>query len=284
MERLQGKVAMVTGAASGIGAATARRLVDDGATVLLTDIQDKAGEGLAEALGERAEYQHCNVANEDDVAGAISWAVDRWGRLDGLHNNAGFGGATGPLEEITADEWHQTMDVLLTSVFYGIKHATPVMKAQQAGSIVNTASVCGLVGGVGPHVYTAAKTAVVGLSRSLALELAEHNVRVNAVCPGYIATSLAAGRTVSEIDAEELESRLAHARSNTANSQPIGRTGEPSDIAAVVSWLMSDDSEWVTGTAQVVDGGLIAGRPWRKQSSWITDHRPIGMYAPGTYE
>jgi len=283
MGTLEGRVGVVTGAASGIGAATARRLVAEGARVLLADIQDDVGGALAESLGANAAYRHCNVAKESDVAAAIGEAAERWGTLDVIHNNAGFVGVTGPLEETTDDEWNQTLAVLLSSVFYGIKHATPIMKAAGAGSIVNTASVCGLYAGIGSHVYTVAKHGVVGLTRSSALELAEHNIRVNAVCPGYIATGLAAGRAVSEIDEEELQRRLARARGAMETSQPLARMGEPDDIAAAVAWLASDDAAWVTGTTQIVDGGLTVGKPWRKQSPGFAEKRPIRMYAPGTY-
>ena len=280
---LDDRVAIVTGAASGIGAGTARRFVAEGASVLLTDIQDEAGTALADDLGPKAAYLHCNVANEGDVEAAVSEAVDRWGGLDVLHNNAGFVGVTGPLEETTSDEWDQTLAVLLSSVFYGTKHATPAMRERGGGSIINTASVCGLEAGIGSHVYTVAKHGVVGLTRSTALELAEYNIRVNAVCPGYIATGLAAGRSVSDVDDEEMQARLAKARSYTDNSQPLARTGEPADIAAAVTWLASDDSQWVTGTTQIVDGGLTVGKAWRKQPAVMTEKRPIRMYAPGSY-
>ncbi|MEL7157757.1 MAG: glucose 1-dehydrogenase [Actinomycetota bacterium] len=281
---LDDRVAIVTGAASGIGAGTARRFVAEGARVLLTDIQDEAGAALANELGPNAAFLHCNVAEEGDVAAAVADAVDRWGGLDVLHNNAGFVGVTGPIEETTDEEWNQTLAVLLSSVFYGTKHATPAMRARGGGSIINTASVCGLEAGIGSHVYTVAKHAVVGLTRSTALELAEHDIRVNAVCPGYIATGLAANRAVSKVDEAEMTERLERARANTNDSQPMARMGEASDIAAAVTWLASDDSNWVTGTAQIVDGGLTVGKPWRKQPRVMTERRPIRMYAPGSYD
>lgn len=282
--RLNGKVAVVTGAASGIGEATARRLIADGASVLLVDIQDEVGADLAAELGERAHFQHCNVVLEDDVAGAIATAVDRWGGVDIIHNNAGFGGVSGPIESTSADGWASTIDVLLTSVFFGTKHAVPAMRARGGGSIINTASVCGIQAGIGSHVYTVAKHGVVGLTKSTAIELAEHSIRVNAVCPGYIATGLAAGRSRSDVDEAEMHERLDKAREWGANAQPIDRMGEPDDIAAAVAWLASDDSTWVTGTTQVIDGGLMAGRPWRKLPRAITEDRPVRLYAPGSYE
>ena len=281
---LDGRVAIVTGGASGIGAATARRFVGEGANVLIADIQDEVGAALADELGPSAAYLHVNVAQEGDVEAAVSEATDRWGGLDVLHNNAGFVGVTGPLEETSDREWHETLDVLLSSVFYGTKHATPAMRERGGGSIINTASVCGLVAGVGSHVYTVAKHGVVGLTRSSALELAEYNIRANAVCPGYIATGLAAGRAVGEVDADELQRRLAKARSAMEDSQPMPRMGEPADIAAAVTWLASDDAAWVTGTTQIVDGGLTVGKPWRKQPGGMAEKRPIRMYAPGSYE
>ena len=282
--RLEGKVAIVTGAASGIGAATARRLAAEGANVLLTDIQDEVGSDLADDIGANAMFQHCNVVSEADVSSAVNTAVATWGRLDIMHNNAGFGGVSGPIESTTGDGWANTLDVLLNSVFYGTKHATPAMRDSGGGSIVNTASVCGLRAGIGNHAYTVAKHGVVGLTRSTALELAEYNIRVNAICPGYIATSLAAGRAQSDVDADEMAQRLDKARAWAENAQAMNRMGEPEDIAAAVAWLASDDSEWVTGTEQVVDGGLLNGRAWRKLPKAITEDRPVKLYAPGSYE
>ena len=284
MGLLDDRVAIVTGAASGIGAATAKRFVDEGASVLLTDIQDDAGRALAAELGPRAAYLHANVVDEGQVAAAVAEAVERWGGLDVLHNNAGFGGVGGPLEETTGDEWHQTLDVLLTSVFHGTKHATPAMRARGGGSIINTASVCGFQAGIGGHAYTVAKHGVIGLTRSSALELAEDGIRVNAVCPGYIATGLAAGRARADVDEAEFQTRLDKARDRMGDSQPMHRMGEADDIAAAVTWLASDQSQWVTGTAQVIDGGLTTGKPWRKQHPTLTERRSVRMYAPGTYE
>lgn len=277
--RLDGKVAVITGAASGIGAGTARRFVAEGAKVVVADIQDEVAADLVSELGaDNAAFHHTDVTHEDEVAGAIAAATDRWGRLDVMYNNAGFIGVTGPIEETSLDDYKFTMDVLLTGVFLGMKHAAPVMKAQGFGSIISTSSVCGVQAGIGSHIYTSAKFGVIGLTESVALELAEHNVRVNAICPGYIITQLSAGRMLSEVSPEEAAERRDKARDAMDGSQPMHRMGEPEDIAAMAVFLGSDDSEWVTGTSQIVDGGLILGKPWRKQPGAMSEARPIRLY------
>jgi len=280
MGRLDGKVAVITGGASGIGAATATRFVEEGARVLIADLQGEVAAELAASLGTAAASVRCNVVHEDDVAGAIKAAVDRWGRLDVLYNNAGFGGVAGPMEETTVDEYDMTMNVLLRSVFLGTKHAAPVMKAQGSGSIINTASVCAFEAGIGNQLYSVAKAGVVMMTKAAALELAESNVRVNAVCPGYITTPLAAGRPLSTNAPERVEVALERLREANRDNQPLARGGEPEDIASMVLFLASDDSRWVTGQAMVVDGGLLAGRPWRKLAPWLTERREIRIYRP----
>ena len=238
------------------------------------------GEALAKDLGSAAVYQHCDVLHEDQVRGAIDTALGSWGRLDILFNNAGFVGVSGPMESIDSDDYDTTMNVLLRSVFYGIKHAAPPMKAQRSGSILSTASVCGIQAGIGTHVYSVAKAGVISMTESAALELAEYGVRVNAICPGYIATQLAAGRALSEVSADESKERLDRARDMIGQSQPIARMGEPEDVASVAVFLASDESAWMTGTSQVIDGGLTLGKPWRKQIPQMTENRPIRMYNP----
>jgi NAD(P)-dependent dehydrogenase (short-subunit alcohol dehydrogenase family) len=278
--RLQDKVAFVTGGASGIGAATARRFIDEGAKVMIADLQPGVAAELARGLGPNAASIACNVAKETDVRDAIQATVDRWGRLDIVFNNAGFGGATGPLSETSVDEYDLTMDVLLKGVFLGIKHATPHLRRAGGGSIVNTASICAFEAGVGAQLYTVAKAAVVMLTKTAALELAEHNVRVNAVCPGYIATPLAAGRPLSLNEPERVDRAMARLRDANADTQPLARSGEGLDIANMVVFLASDESQWITGQAMVVDGGFLAGKPWRKLSPWITEKRDIRIYNP----
>ena len=280
MSRLEGKVAVITGGASGIGAATVRRFVAEGAKVVIADLQGEVAAALARELGPDAMPFPCNVLHESEVAAAVQAAVDRWGRLDVLFNNAGFGGSSGPLDETTEADYETTMSILLRSVFFGIKHASPVMKEQASGSIINTASVCAFEAGIGNQLYTVAKAAVVMLTKTAALEMAEFGVRVNAVCPGYITTPLAAGRPIGTTEPERVEAALDRLRTANQDIQPIARAGEPQDIANMALFLASDDSQWVTGQAMVVDGGLLAGRPWRKLHPWITERRDIRLYRP----
>ena len=261
MGKLDGKVAVITGGASGIGHATVRLFVEEGCRVVIADLQDDKGARLAEDLGKSATYLHADVSREADVSGAIAHAVSRFGRLDCVFNNAGAGGVTGPIETIPAEGFDATLGVLLRGVFLGMKHAAPIMKRQGHGSIISTASVAGLQAGFGPHVYSAAKAAVVHLTRSVAMELGESGVRVNSICPGGIATPIfgaaigAAGGPEADRVAEVMKTLLA-------SRQPIQRAGLPEDIARAALWLASDDSSFVTGHALLVDGGLTGGRMW----------------------
>ncbi|HTI53400.1 MAG TPA: glucose 1-dehydrogenase [Verrucomicrobiae bacterium] len=260
MGKLDGKVAVITGGASGIGDATVRLFVAEGCRVVIADVQDDRGARLAEELGKSASYLHADVSQEAHVSGAIAHAVSRFGRLDCLFNNAGAGGVVGPIEEIPADGFDHTVGVLLRGVFLGMKHAAPIMKRQGGGSIISTASVAGLQAGYGPHVYSAAKAAVVHLTRSVAMELGESGVRVNCICPGGIATPIfgsalgLAGPAADRV--AELMKTLLAAR------QPIQRAGLPEDIARAALWLASEESSFVNGHALIVDGGLTGGRMW----------------------
>lgn len=274
MGRLDGKVAIITGGASGIGAGTVRRFAEEGAKVLITDLDTDKGEALAAELGDATAFLRTDVSQEEQVAAMIAEATDRWGRLDCLFNNAGFGGALGPISTTTLDDYDLTMDVLLKSVFLGMKHAAPVMTAQGSGSIISTASVAGIRVGYAPHLYSVAKCAVIHLTKTVALELGEHNIRVNAICPGFIATPLAAGRP----DADE--SQIQQMREAGAASQVMGRVGEPRDIANMALFLASDESEWITGREFVVDGGFEAGPPWSRWPRFARMERPIRHHRP----
>jgi NAD(P)-dependent dehydrogenase (short-subunit alcohol dehydrogenase family) len=252
--RVSGKVAVVTGAASGLGEATARLMHAEGASVLLTDIQDDRGQQVAAELGDRCRYLHCDVTAEPDVARAVDTAVGEFGRLDCMFNNAGIIGAHGGIDEIPLEEYEFTMAVLLRSVFLGLKHAARVMKPQHSGVILNTTSIGGLQGGLGPHVYGAAKGAVVALTKNVAAELGAWSIRVNAIAPGKILTPMNAATIVGDPDA------MDEAREAFATRTPLrGRIGVADDIAHAALWLASDDAGFVSGHVLVVDGGLTTG-------------------------
>lgn len=256
MGRLEGRVAVVTGGASGIGAATVRLFCREGARVWIADLQDDAGEALAGSLGGAARYRHTDVSREADVRDLVGEVVREHGRLDAMFNNAGITGVLGPIEETSLDDFERVLGVLLRGVFLGIKHAAPVMKAQGAGSIISTASVAGLQAGLGPHVYSTAKAAVIHLTRSVGMELGESGVRVNCICPGGIVTPLLTGELGGSAQAVQLVNAAL------ASFQPIRRAGQPEDVAHTALWLASDESSFVNAQAIVVDGGLTGGRLW----------------------
>jgi len=276
MGELAGKVAVITGGASGIGESTARLFVAEGAKVVIADMQRERGAALAEQLGPAAVFQKVEVRQEAEVKAAIDLAVDTWGRLDCMFNNAGFGGVLGPIEDIPVEDFDLTMDVLVRGVFLGMKHAVPVMKRQKSGSIINTGSMAGITAGRGPIIYSAAKAAVVHLSKVTSMELGEHFIRVNALCPGYIATPLSAN-TVGRPD--ELIEKAHH---TYAVRQPIPRVGLPEDIAQMALFLASDRSSFVTGQALVVDGGAATGVMWSDQKDFYKKYHPIRVYNPDT--
>jgi NAD(P)-dependent dehydrogenase (short-subunit alcohol dehydrogenase family) len=260
MGKLDGKVAVITGGASGIGEATVRLFVDEGCRVVVADVLDERGRRLVDGIGKSAVYVHADVSQETQVQAAVEHAVSHFGRLDCVFNNAGLAGVFGPIAEIPVDGFDRTIGILLRGVFLGMKHAAPIMKRQGTGSIVSTASVAGLQAGFGPHVYSAAKAAVIQLTRSVAMELGESGVRVNCICPGGIATpifgkALGLDEAAADEAAKKMETVLA-------THQPIQRAGLPEDIAQAALWLASDDSRFVTGHALVVDGGLTGGRMW----------------------
>jgi NAD(P)-dependent dehydrogenase (short-subunit alcohol dehydrogenase family) len=253
MGKLDGKVAVITGAASGMGRATALRFAKEGAAIVVADLNSQAGETtIAEiaAAGGRAVFQHTDVSDDAGIKALIDRAVREFGRLDITYNNAGIGGATGKLEDTTAADWDKTFVILTRAVFSGIKYSIEPMRKVGGGSIISTSSVAGLRGVAGLHAYSAAKAAVISLTESAAIELGRDRIRVNCICPGGILTPLVyRGMRGGEDEA----------RRNMAKSQPIPRAGLPEDIAKMALFLASDDAEWITGTAMIVDGGMATG-------------------------
>ena len=256
MGRLTGRTAVITGGGSGIGAATVRKFVSEGARVLIADIQEDKAKQLADELGDTTMPLAVDVCSESDIEKMIATAQEAFGSLDVLFNNAGFGGVSGDIDTTDMNEPYQrTVDAMLKGVVMGMKHAAPVMKAQKSGVILSTASVAGLSAGYGPHIYTAVKAAVINLTRSVSMELGQHNVRVNAICPGGIATPIFAGQLVRGCNVDYAEA----VKPLLAMMQPIPRGGESEDIANAACFLASDEASFITGHALVVDGGLTAG-------------------------
>jgi meso-butanediol dehydrogenase / (S,S)-butanediol dehydrogenase / diacetyl reductase len=248
MRRLEGKVAVVTGGSGGIGSATLRRFVQEGAAVICADVDDEAGEKVVSELGDRAVYQHTDVADRAQVTAAVETAVDRFGRIDVLFNNAATstGGYIGDLD---ADGWERSLRVMLTASLYGMQAAIPHMLAQGGGSIISTASIYGLVSSPGIAPYATAKAGLINLTRTAAVEYGRRNIRVNAICPGVVETRM-------------FEQTLAiglKTREQVAEMHALGRTIRPEEIANLVLFLASDESSAITGQAIVIDGGLLSG-------------------------
>jgi len=252
--RLEGKVAVITGAASGIGEASARRFIEEGCRVVLGDIQADVGEALSAELGDKAVFSQCNVTVEDDVAALVDLAVREFGQLDIMFNNAGIVGALGPIDTAIEAEWTATLAVLLNGVFFGMKHASRVMKPQESGSIISMSSVAGLTGGLAPHAYAAAKHAVVGLTKNVATEVCGYGVRVNAIAPYSVATSMVADAYLHDHKAIDKTMKML------ADESPlVNRPGLATDVANAALWLASDESGYTTGHTLTVDAGITTG-------------------------
>ena len=250
MGKLDNRIAAITGAGSGIGAATARLFASEGARVVIADIDEAAGQKIAAELGSAGAFCKTDVRNPNQVEAMVKFAVDRFGRLDVLHNNA-FYTTVGAVGEMSIDGWLKTISVTLSGVFYGMRYALPQMLAQGGGAIVNTASISGLFGDYRMGAYNAAKAGVVNMTRTAAIEYARKNIRVNAVCPGMIATPPVVGMLGATRDPERTNR-------NAAECHPIGRLGKPEEIARVVLFLASDDASFMTGSIVVADGGATA--------------------------
>ena len=252
--RLANKFALITGGASGLGAAAVERFIAEGCAVCICDIQDEAGEKFTATFADKAFYRHCNVTVEDHVSDAVDAAVERFGQLDIVFHSAGIVGAVGPIATTPGDEWRFSIDVLLNGTFYALKHAARVMAPQGSGSIISMASTAGLMGGLGPHAYAAAKHAVVGLTKNVGVELASKGVRVNAIAAASMATPMVASVLTGD------PTDLAGARATLAAVSPLhGRAGLPEDVANAALYLASDESGYTTGHTLTVDAGFTVG-------------------------
>jgi NAD(P)-dependent dehydrogenase (short-subunit alcohol dehydrogenase family) len=255
--RLEGKVAVITGGVSGIGLGTVELFVAEGARVVAADIQDEKGRMLEQRFGDKLRYVRCDVTQDADIAAAVGVAASEFGGLDILFNNAGISDGMRAIADIEAEKWSWIFDVLVRGPALGMKYATPLMIARGGGSIINTASIAGLQAGWGPIAYSSAKAAVIHMSRVAAAQLSPQKIRVNAICPGLIATSIfGASLGLPREVADQMAARVAE---HGAKVQPIPKAGVPEDIARAALYLASDDSEFVTGTHIVVDGGITVG-------------------------
>jgi NAD(P)-dependent dehydrogenase (short-subunit alcohol dehydrogenase family) len=259
MGRLDGKVAVITGGTSGIGEATARVFVAEGARVVIAGRAADKGEAFARHFGDRMIFQRTDVMLEADIAVLVDAAVARFGRLDCLFNNAGAP-SSGTIETVTEQDFDYAMKLLVGSVVFGIKHAVRVMKPQGSGSIINNASIAAHRSGQGGYLYSAAKAAVAHLTRIAGVQLGPSGIRVNAISPGAIATPIFWGgsQKASELSDEENARKLAKLEANLAQATPLPRAGTPEDIAYAALFLASDEGSYVNAHDLVVDGGRIS--------------------------
>lgn len=256
---LSGKIAVITGAAAGMGRASAELFVSEGAQVVLADILEDSVCELAGALGDPAVALRCDVTNEADIKAAVALAESRFGGVDILFNNAGVGAPPHLVDTVTDETWDRTMALLVKSVLWGIRHATPAMRKRGGGSIVNTGSLAGARAGFGTTAYSVAKAAVSQLSRLAASELATDGIRVNTILPGLIASSIFGTMSGLKPDAAARMGEIV--QDEFRHHQPLRRAGLPIDIAQACLFLASDASAFVTGTEMVVDGGMFLQGP-----------------------
>lgn len=266
MGRLDGKVTIVAGATSGIGLRTAEVFAAEGASVVVSGRREAEGSAIAQTLGDNAIFVPADVADEAQVKALIDQTVDRYGRVDCLFNNAGIPGREGGIEDVTSEQLENEMGVLVNGVIYGMKHAAPIMKRQGSGSIINTGSIAGQRAGFSPSlIYGVAKAAVIHASQCVAMELAEHGVRVNSLSPGAIVTGIF-GKAFG-VDDNRADATSPELLDRFAQAQAVLRAGIPDDIAQAALFLASDESTFVTATDILVDGGMIAGRRWSEQKA-----------------
>jgi NAD(P)-dependent dehydrogenase (short-subunit alcohol dehydrogenase family) len=254
-DRLDGKVALITGGCSGIGLAMAKMFLAEGARIVVGDLQEDKGADLVRQFPEALRFARCDVSSEQDVSAAIALAVSAFGGLDITCNNAGIGGPAESIEEISVEKWDRCFAILLRGPLLGIKHSIPAMRARGGGSIINTASIAGLQCGLAFATYAVAKAGVIQLTRKAAAECAADRIRVNTLCPGFIATpifgdSMGLPRGVADAMAQEMDQAFK-------TLQPLPYAGLPQDIAEAALYLASSSARFVTGTEIVIDGGML---------------------------
>ena len=271
MGELSGKVAIITGAASGIGLAGVETFVEAGAKVVAGDLQDEKGKALETRFGsDVVRYVHCDVTKPDDLKSLFTTAEEAFGGLDILWNNAGHGGTPTGVEELDEDGFDATVALLLKSVFVGTKYAVPMLKARGGGSVINTSSISAVCAGYAPITYSVCKKGVAHFSKIAAAELSKYKIRVNAILPGFIATSIF-GASLG-LSREQADQMAALVEQQGGRMQPAGRTGKAQDIADMALFLASDRSGFVTGGEFLVDGGMTVG----PRHSWDeTDGGPL---------
>jgi NAD(P)-dependent dehydrogenase (short-subunit alcohol dehydrogenase family) len=269
--RFAGKTVVITGAASGIGKATCLLFASEGATVIAGDLDDAGGTELAATSNGKIIFKHTDVCNVSDIKALMDFAAAQTGGIDVLFNNAGAGGAREGIDEIEPDAWDGTMNLLLRSVAMGVRYATPHMIGRDGPSIINTASVAGVGAGYSPTAYAVAKGAVIHLTKVGATDLAKHNIRMNAICPGFIQTNIFTSSM--ELAPEKIEQAKQVIYEISNHTQPVKRGGQPEDIAHMVAFLASKEAGFITGTHMMVDGGITTGQP----HSWNPD-------APGIFD
>ena len=274
--RFAGKIAVVTGAASGIGKATVLKLAGEGAHVFAADIDQAGGEALAAASNGKIEFIRCDVTDASDIEALMNAVAAKAGGIDIFFNNAAAGGDRAPIDEITPDGWDHTMNLVLKSVAMGIRYASPHMKGRPStknggASIVNTASVAALGAGYSPTAYGVAKAGVLHLTKLAATDLARYGIRVNAICPGFINTNIFTASL--DVPDENKDMATAIIAGMSAQAQPVARGGQPDDIANAVAYLASEESSFMTGTHMLVDGGLTIGQrhAWDPESPGMFD-------------
>jgi len=257
--RLTGKTAVITGGTSGIGEATAEIFVAEGAKVIIAGRSESKGKAVADRLGENAIYQRTDVMKEEDIQELIDLAVERLGRLDCLFSNAG-GPDRGMLETLTKEDFNYSLDLLLGSVVFGIKHAARVMKEQKSGSIINNSSIAAIRTNQGGYLYSAAKAAITHVTRVAGVQLGPFGIRVNCISPGAIATPIFWGgsQVANQLAKEENERKMEKLKRNLAKATPLPRSGLPQDIGYAALFLTSDEGSFINCQDIVVDGGRTA--------------------------